>query len=132
MGSSPFQLQQPFFFFFSKSFILSIFLCKNWKCFSRISQNQYVYVQTVQKTIYIYIYLFIYFRSILDNFAKKFLEHLRLYFLGPSVQRFLLCYSPSIQITQFITHHKIKSHIIFHSPKCTRMHDLSRFPSSPR
>ena len=85
--------------------------------FFKVSQHNLFMFKTrttVQKIIYIYIYIYIYFFfffffffffcSILDHFAKNFLEHLRLYFLDPSVQCFLLCYSPSIQITQFIQH----------------------------
>ena len=86
------------------------------KRFFRVSQHNLFMFKTgttVQKIIYIYIYIYI-FRSILDHFVKKFLEHLRLYFLDPSVQRFLLCYSQSIQFTKFIqhmiTHHSCSTH----------------------
>ena len=67
-----------------------------------------------------------YFWTVLPK-KKKFLDHLRLDFLDPSVQPFLICYSPSIQF--HITHTKTcytPSHITFNSPKCTLMFDLSR------
>ena len=113
-----------------KSFILNLFLCKNWKFFFRISQhNLFMFKTGTTVHIYIYIYFFFFFVQFWTILPKIF-EHLRLYFFDPSVQRFFLCYSPSIQITQFIqqmiTHHScytreshiqhtIQSHITFNS-----------------
>ena len=51
---------------------------------------------TIQHSVYI--------RSILDHFAKKFLEHLRLYFLGLSVQHLSYAIHQAYNFIEFIQH----------------------------
>ena len=115
MGSSPFPVSFSAPFFFHSFFFHSCY----WKT-NYLKKKMLLYILSFSnnQNKFIEIYFIHFFSFNYGPFCPNFFEHIRLHFLDPSVQHFLLCYSPSIPIIHTThnnpcyTHHSHINHQI--------------------
>ena len=132
MGSSPFQLQQPFPFFFSHQFFFLIpatgkppnffFSFSNKpnkfiKIYFIYFSSSFTHCKTSQKKIFT---SFFFFLLNSGPFCPKFLEHLRLHFLDPSIQHLSYAIHQAYNFNHNSYH--TSQNQITHHISCTKMH----------